>query len=360
MTSTPVVLIDEPVRGAIGDPRGFQLPGLDGARRYVRGELPVGPIHRLTGLRPTDAGPGRSTFSMPITRWLEDPFGIVWAGVFALLADAPLGVSIWTGLPAGKAVTTSELNLSFVRPFTRETGNIVGRATSVHQGNQVGLSAVEISDREGRLMAYGTTRCLIVDAPIDLNAEYPEPDTGPDEPEDPYLRPAPEDSYFDLETIVKGQPIDVQHRIIAGEVTPNFVRTFGSTWKVEGPGSVTGTFETSAWFSAGGPFLYGGMIAMIAEQATGSAVYSTLEPGEVFAPLDMNVRFTRPVMIGSGDLRAIGRVQHSGKRLRIASADLVNSEGKRVAMATSSALVVPGGVRELMRGTPPEKLLGVR
>jgi uncharacterized protein (TIGR00369 family) len=353
-------IIDEPVRGAIGDPRGLQSSGLEGARRYVRGELPVAPIHRLTGLRPTDAGPGRSTFSMPITRWLEDPFGIVWAGIFALLADAPLGVAIWTGLPAGKSVTTSELNLSFVRPFTRETGNIVGRATSVHQGNQVGLSAVEISDRHGRLMAYGTTRCLVVDAPVDLEAEYPEPDTGPTDPPDPYLRPAPEDSYFDLETIVNGRPIDIQQRIIAGEVNPNFTRVFGPTWEIEEPGSVTGRFRTSPWFSAGGPFLYGGMLALMAESAMGSAVYSTLEPGEVFAPLDMNVRFTRPVMINSGELRASGRVQHMGRRLRVTSAELVNAEGKRVAMATSSALVVPGGVRELMRGTPPEKLLGIR
>ncbi len=353
-------LIDEPVRGAIADLRALQMTGLEAARGYVRGELPVGPIHRLTGLRPTDAGPGRSTFSMPISRWLEDPFGIVWAGTFALLADAPLGVAIWTGLPAGKTVTTSELNLSFVRPFNRETGNIVGRATSVHQGNQVGLSAVEISDRHGRLMAHGTTRCLVVDAPVDMEAEYPVPDTGPSDPLDPYLRPAPDDSYFDLETIVNGRPIDVQQRIISGEVIPNFARTFGPRWEVEGPGSVTGTFPTSSWFSAGGPFLYGGMIAMVAESAMGSAVYSTLEPGEVFASLDMNIRFTRPVMIESGDLVAFGRVQHTGRRLRIASADLVNAEGKRVAMATSSALVVPGGVRELMRGTPPEELLGIR
>lgn len=357
---TNAVIIDEPVRGAIGDPRGFQVPGLDSGRRYVRGDLPLGPIHRLTGLKPTDAGPGRSTFSMPITRWLEDPFGIVWAGAFALLADAPLGVSIWTGLPPGKMVTTSELNLSFVRPLTRSIGNIVGRATSVHQGNQVGLSAVEISDREGRLMAYGTTRCLIVDAPVDMDTEYPEPDTGPDDPADPYLRPASEDAYFDLDTIVNGKPIEVQRRIIAGDVIPNHARLFGWHWEVEGPGSVTGTVPASAWFSAGAPFLYGGMLALLAEAACGSAVYSTLEPGEVFANLDMNIRFTRPVLIGSGDLKAVGHVQHSGRRLRIASADLINAEGKRVAMATSSALVVPGGVRELMRGTPPEKLLGIR
>ncbi len=31
-------------------------------------------------------------------------------------------------------------------------------------------------------MGYGTTRCLIVDSPVDPDVEYPEPDTGPDDP----------------------------------------------------------------------------------------------------------------------------------------------------------------------------------
>ena len=158
---------------------------------------------------------------MPITRWFEDAFGLVWAGVFALLADAPLGTAIWTGLPPGKLVTTSELNLSFVRPFTRNTGNIIGRATSIQQGRQVGLAAVEISDRDGRTMGYGTTRCLIVDSPVDPSIEYPEPDTGPDDPPDSYLREAPRDGYFDLESVINGRPVDLQRRIFSAELTPN-------------------------------------------------------------------------------------------------------------------------------------------
>ena len=89
----------------------------------------------------------------------------------------------------------------------------------------------------------------------------------------------------------------------------------------------------------------------------GAAVYSTLGPGEVFGTLDMNVRFTRPAPINSGDLSITANVQHRGRRLRIASADVTNAEGKRVAMATSSALVVPGGIQALMRGWIPDQLL---
>lgn len=350
-------VIHEPPRGAIGDLRALQGTGLEGARRYVRGELPSPPIGRLTGLHPTDAGLGKSTFSMPITRWFEDAFGLVWAGVFALLADAPLGAAIWTGLPPGKLVTTSELNLSFVRPFTRHTGNVVGRAASIHQGRQVGLAAVEIADREGRTMGYGTTRCLIADAPVDPDVEYPEPDTGPDEPPDPYLREAPSDGYFDLESISNGRPVDLQKRLISGELTPNVFRISAPSWEVVQEGTVLGRFPTSPWFSAGGPSLYGGAIAWLAEATMGSAVYSALDPGEVFATLDMNVRFTRPALINSGDMTIAATVQHHGRRLRIASADVTGSDGKRIAMATSSALVVPGGISALMQGWIPDEVL---
>ena len=92
----------ERFRGSIGDLRAFQKPGLQTFRRYIRGDLPAPPISRLAGMRPTDAGLGKATFTMPVTRWLEDGFGLYWGGVYALFADAPLASAIWTTLPAGK------------------------------------------------------------------------------------------------------------------------------------------------------------------------------------------------------------------------------------------------------------------
>lgn len=349
-------IIEEPVRGAIGDARALQHTGVEGVRKYVHGYLPLPPISRLVGLRPTDAGMGKSTYSMPITRWLEGPFGLVWGGTFALLADAPLGASIWTALGPGKMVTTSELNLNFVRPFTRDTGNIVGTATTIHVGRQVGLSQVQITDRDGRVMGQGSTRCLIVDMPVDPDLEFPEPDLGPSDTPDPYLRDAPRDGYFDLETILHGNPPEIQKRIMAGEVTPNMSRLSGVTWSTNGPGSITGVFPTSPWFSAGAPNLYGGAIAWMAEAVMASSVYSTLGPGEIFGTLDLNVRFTRPAPVNSGDLTIVGEVQHMGRRVRIATCEVLSAEGKRVAMASSSVLIVPGGITALMHGVVPEEI----
>jgi uncharacterized protein (TIGR00369 family) len=89
----------------------------------------------------------------------------------------------------------------------------------------------------------------------------------------------------------------------------------------------------------------------------GAAVYSTLSAGDVFATLDMHIRFTRPAIVNSGDLTMTASVSHRGRRLRVTSCNVDNAEGKRVAMATSSALVVEGGVRELMKGRLPDEIL---
>lgn len=147
--------------------RWFQQPGIDTIRDMIAGTLPGPPPSRLIGAYPTDVGLGKVTFSMPVTRWLEDSLGVVEAGIYALFADAPVSNALWSALPAGKVATTSELNMSFLRPATRATERLVGFAETVHLGRQVGLANLRITDQNGRLMAHATTRCLIADVPVD-------------------------------------------------------------------------------------------------------------------------------------------------------------------------------------------------
>ena len=347
----------EEVRGSLGDRRAFQKTGLETLRRYVRGDLPGPPIARLAGLRPTEAGLGKATFTMPVTRWLEDGFGLYWGGLFALFADAPLASAVWTTLPAGKTVATSELSLSFVRPMSRKTVNMIGRAETIHAGNQVGLSTVQITDQDGRMLAFGSTRCLISDVPVDPHAEYPPPSLGPAEPADPYLRPPPEGDYFALDEVLTRTPIELQRQTVAGEkIFPVWRLTGYRPTGIE-EGRCTASLPSSPWFSNGGPAIYGGLLAWAAEFTMGAAVYSTLGRGDVFATLDMHIRFTRPALVNSGDLRLEATVNHRGKRLRVSSCNVDSADGKRVAMGTASALVVEGGVRELWNGRLPEEIL---
>jgi len=349
---------EEHYRGSIGDLRAFQRPGLETFRRYIRGELPAPPISRLVGMRPTEASLGKATFTMPVTHWLEDGFGLYWGGVYALLADAPLAAAIWTTLPARKAVATSELSLSFVRPMSRKTEAMIGRAETIHSGSQVRLSMIQMTDHEGRLLAFGSTRCLISDVPVDVEADYPSPKLGPGDTPDPYLRPPPDDGYFALDEVLHGAPIELQRRTVLGEKIFPVWRLTGYRPTAIEDGSMTAVLPSSPWFSNGGTSIYGGLLAWAAEFTMGAAVYSTLAAGDVFATLDMHIRFTRPAVVNTGDLKLSATVNHRGKLLRVSSCNIDNAEGKRVAMATSSALVVEGGVRELRKGRLPEEILG--
>jgi uncharacterized protein (TIGR00369 family) len=350
-------ITDEAFRGAIGDPRTFEKPGLETFKRFIRGELPGPPVSRLVGLRPTEAGLGKATFTMPVTRWLEDGFGLYWGGVYALFADAPLASAIWTTLPAGKAVTTSELNMSFVRPMSRKTANMVGRAETVHSGKQVGLSTIQITDQDGRMLAFGSSRCLIVDVPAKGEAgSRPSEGDHRSEP-DPFRRPAPDDGYFSIDEIVNGVPIDLQRKTVAGERTFPVWRLTGYRPTVVEDGRVDATLPSVGWLSNGSAAIYGGVLAWASEFTMGAAVYSTLGAGDVFATLDMQIRFMRPALVGSGPLRLSASVRHRGRRLRVTSCDVGDAQGRRLAMATSSALVVEGGVRELVKGRLPEEIL---
>lgn len=349
-------ITDEPFRGAIGDPRAFEKPGLETFKRFIRGELPGPPVSRLVGLRPTEAGLGKATFTMPVTRWLEDGFGLYWGGVYALFADAPLASAIWTTLPAGKAVTTSELSMSFVRPMSRKTAGIVGRAETVHSGQQVGLSMIQITDQDGRMLAFGSSRCLVVDVPAGADAGS-RPAEGEHAEPDPYRRAAPADGYFGFDEVVNGVPIDLQRKTVAGERTFPVWRLTGYRPSVVEDGRVEAFLPSAAWFSNGTPAIYGGLLAWASEFTMGASVYSTLGAGDVFATLDMQIRFMRPALVGSGPLRLSASVRHRGRRLRVTSCDVDDAEGRRVAMATSSALVVEGGVRELVKGRLPEEIL---
>ncbi|MCK7597500.1 PaaI family thioesterase [Microbulbifer sp. CAU 1566] len=350
-------ITDEPYRGAIADLRALQQPGLDTFRRYIHGDLPLPPIWRFTGMHPTEAGLGKATFSMPVTPWLADGTGVYWGGIYALFADSPLASAIWTTLPPAKVLTTSELNISYVRPLTEQTSSIIGHAETVHSGSQVGLSTVRISDHQGRTLAFGSSRCLIADFPVDQSEQFPPPDLGPTNPQDPYLRPVPLSDFCTLSEFGDATPIELQRATIReGRSHPIWNFTGYRATQID-DGVCQSTLPSSPWFSNGSFSINGGLLAWAADFTMGAAVYSTLPAGDIFANLDMHIRFTRPANIDSGPLTLTGKVHHRGRQLRVSSCEILNAEGKRVAMATGSALVLPGGARLLSEGVKPEDII---
>jgi uncharacterized protein (TIGR00369 family) len=86
--------------------------------------------------------------------------------------------------------------------------------------------------------------------------------------------------------------------------------------------------------------LHGGILCDLADAAMGMAYYSTLEPGESFTTLDLNINFLRPFW--RGRLVARGRVVSRGRTVGMAECDIEDDQGRLIARATSTCLTLRG------------------
>jgi len=348
---------DEPVRGVIGNFGALKFNGLQATRGFIRGDIAGPPIHHLLGMRPTSVGPGTVTWSMPVTPWLMDRLGIIYGGVYVLFADGPLGGALYTTVAPGQLVTTTEISISYVRPATLDTGNLIGRAHTVHAGRGTGISAVHIEDRHGRLMAHGTTRCVIVDIPFDPETDVIASSPPIEDPPDPYLRPI-DVPQPDLSELLTEKPLDLMRKYVSGEYDFGPINSIlgGRALEVE-DGEYSFDMPASPWFSAGGPAMYGGAIASALDTVMTGAIYSSLDIGSFMANLDLKVRFLRPAMLDGSRLTLTSEVVHRGRTVRTARSEMTDASGKRIALATASAMVLPDAPRQLMSGEMPDEIV---
>jgi uncharacterized protein (TIGR00369 family) len=151
------------------DPRavaeeGRKLAGLDYVRAIERGDLPAPPISKLMDFRLVEAEPGRAVFEMTPGPQHYNPIGSVHGGIALTLLDSAMGCAVHTLLEAGVGYTTLEVKTNFVRPITADTGLIRCEGTVLHRGSRVATAEGRLTDAAGKLLAHGSTTCLIFGA----------------------------------------------------------------------------------------------------------------------------------------------------------------------------------------------------
>jgi uncharacterized protein (TIGR00369 family) len=90
-----------------------------------------------------------------------NPAGTVHGGLTATLLDSCMGLAIQTMLAKGALSTTLEFKISLVRPITPDTGLIRAEGVVLNAGRRIGTAEGRVTDAKGRLLAHGTTTCLI-------------------------------------------------------------------------------------------------------------------------------------------------------------------------------------------------------
>lgn len=137
------------------------MAGLDVLRAVAEGRLPGSPIAGLIGFRLVEAAPGRAVFEgTPGERHLN-PMGGVHGGYAATLLDSCMGCAVHTVLTAGQSYTTLELKVSYVRGMTAATGPVRAEGSVLNAGRRAAFAEGRLLDASGRLMAHGTTTCMV-------------------------------------------------------------------------------------------------------------------------------------------------------------------------------------------------------
>ena len=136
-------------------------PGLEYLQKIVSGEYGNVPIGDHVGFRMVEVSRGRIVFTGEPGKNVLNLIGTVHGGYAATILDSALALSVLSSLDEKSNFTTLEIKVNYVRPITpgmkvRAEGNVV------HSGRRVATSEAKLTDVDGKLLAHGSTTCLIL------------------------------------------------------------------------------------------------------------------------------------------------------------------------------------------------------
>jgi uncharacterized protein (TIGR00369 family) len=141
---------------------GAGMSGLEFIKAIFEGRLPPPPIAATMDFTGAEAEEGRVVFVGEPGEFLYNPIGVVHGGYALTMLDSALGCAVQTMLAQGEGYTSLETSVNFVRPITAETGRVRCEAKILHRGGRIATAEGKLTaEKSGKLLAHGTTTCLI-------------------------------------------------------------------------------------------------------------------------------------------------------------------------------------------------------
>ncbi len=98
---------------------------------------------------------------LPISSKLHNPMGRVHGGVYAVLADAAMGIAFGRSLDPGQDFATLDLHVHFIRAV--RGAKLTAKAKVRQRGLRIGFIDCEIVDHRGKLMATASCCCTVLE-----------------------------------------------------------------------------------------------------------------------------------------------------------------------------------------------------
>lgn len=147
--------------GTVSAEQRKTMTGLEFVTGLADGTLPLNTIAGTLGYDVVEAEHGRVVVALVPTDAHLNPSGTVHGGLTATLLDSCMGLALQTTLDRGLSQTTLEFKISLVRAITPETGLIRAEGKVLTSGRRIGTAEGRVMDQSGRLLAHGTTTCLV-------------------------------------------------------------------------------------------------------------------------------------------------------------------------------------------------------
>ncbi|MFO1039524.1 MAG: PaaI family thioesterase [Geminicoccaceae bacterium] len=143
----------------------LEMSGLEIMEAIRDGRLPIAAIAQTIDFRLVEVEAGRTVFEGEPDRHVHNMFGAAHGGYAATLLDSAMGCAVQTTVPKGRAYTTVDLTINYVRPILLGAGTVRAEGKVLHSGRRTATADGRLVGADGRLYAHGITTCLIF--PVD-------------------------------------------------------------------------------------------------------------------------------------------------------------------------------------------------
>ena len=112
------------------------------------------------GLTATALHPDGVTLACPVRPELLNAHGTLHGGVYGTIADAAVGMAIFSHFDGKRLATTVEMKVNFFLPVVK--GKIIARAHLRRMGSSLAVGQVDLTDDKGKLvgLAIATYKLL--------------------------------------------------------------------------------------------------------------------------------------------------------------------------------------------------------
>jgi uncharacterized protein (TIGR00369 family) len=139
------------------------MSGLDYLRGMAAGEVPPPPIAVLLGMGITSVDDGEVVFTVAPHPSHYNPIGVVHGGVLSTALDTVLGCAVHSTLQPGWAYTSIDLNVSYLRGVTLDSGMLTFTGRVIKRGRRVMFASAEGVDAAGNVVATATSSLLVME-----------------------------------------------------------------------------------------------------------------------------------------------------------------------------------------------------